>query len=1027
MKTFLAGWLVALAAVGNAVAAEFAPLPNPDFTRGDEAPNGWTLSGGQGRWVDKNILEVAGTGKDSNFWRCDYRFTPGGLYHFQMRTRRLGGSGCVVAGPAFANRDRKITGDWKYYDHVFRVPDDVTDSYIRLGQWQSTGKVQFDSARLVPALPVYKEIGEAVLGNGESIRDGRYTFSATFDQKGSNHHRPLIRATAEFNSNRWVFHDGDEVVYRFELPGLTMRTPRTKEGAPAPGLSRGSYGRVSFNVSYHVRGECIAEVSPDGKSWRKIAMQNKVGTAEAALPPDAASRNVVYLRLKTSGKAYFQVDRIEFSAPLDGAPPDAVGETLYADMVGFLDRLAFGHATLRKESPSEIELDVPVRYDGKPLPDDAARRLRAMEMAESLRYDGVDGTCAAELVADSDRPDSERVNVSMERSGDLKVTIHVRTKRGKPLAWLTIPVSVPEYYRADYGKRIAGVKGPVGVWWCRAAWKVPRQRALPSAEQATAAAEMSAARDDREAVQIIVRADDKPLKRLTARASDLRADGGATIPAKNIKVLRVAYHHVHHPTDRTGIRDFWPDALPPLRGPIDVPAGENQPIWVLVHVPENAKAGDYTGELSLAADGFSAKVPIRLHVWNFALPKRNHIETAFGLSAGNVWRYHQLKTEEDKRRVFDMYLKCFAEHRISPYDPAPLDPIRVKFQPEAKPPRAEVDFSAFDPVFRRAVEEYHFTNFRLPIQGMGGGSFHKRYPPKIGNFTEETPEYHAMFASYVKQLESHFREKGWLKIPYIYWFDEPAPKDYAFVRGGFERLKKYAPGLTTMLTEQPEEALAGPVDIWCPVSPNYNHAAAEKRRKHGERFWWYVCCGPKAPYCTLFIDHPATELRVWLWQTWQRDISGILVWRANYWTSSAAYPDSPQNPYEDPMGYVSGYSTPKGTKRYWGNGDGRFIYPPEAAAAPGISGPKPVIESPVSSIRWEMLREGIEDWEYLYLLRELLEKHRKNLSPEQMKRCESLLKVPESITKSMTDFTTDPAPIYERRKAIAEAIEQLSK
>ena len=83
----------------------------------------------------------------------------------------------------------------------------------------------------------------------------------------------------------------------------------------------------------------------------------------------------------------------------------------------------------------------------------------------------------------------------------------------------------------------------------------------------------------------------------------------------------------------------------------------------------------------------------------------------------------------------------------------------------------------------------------------------------------------------------------------------------------------------------------------------------------GDRFWWYVCTGPKAPYCTLFIDHPATELRVWLWQTWKRQISGILVWQTNYWTSGAAYPDNPQNPYEDPMGWVSGYSTAAGTRR----------------------------------------------------------------------------------------------------------------
>jgi hypothetical protein len=230
-----------------------------------------------------------------------------------------------------------------------------------------------------------------------------------------------------------------------------------------------------------------------------------------------------------------------------------------------------------------------------------------------------------------------------------------------------------------------------------------------------------------------------------------------------------------------------------------------------------------------------------------------------------------------------------------------------------------------------------------------------------------------------------------------------------------------------MLTEEPGDALAGAVDIWCPISFNYNHEAAEKRRACGERFWWYVCCGPKAPFCTLFIDHPATELRVWHWQTWQRKIVGTLIWASNYWTSEAAYPDKPQNPYEDPMSYVSGYSTPKGTKSYWGNGDGRFLYPPEAAAVPGKSGPGPVLQPPVSSIRWEMLREGVEDYEFLWLLRDLVGKKRNRLTSDEIKQYESLLDVPAAITKDMTTFAADPAPIYARRAAIAEAIERLSR
>jgi hypothetical protein len=230
-----------------------------------------------------------------------------------------------------------------------------------------------------------------------------------------------------------------------------------------------------------------------------------------------------------------------------------------------------------------------------------------------------------------------------------------------------------------------------------------------------------------------------------------------------------------------------------------------------------------------------------------------------------------------------------------------------------------------------------------------------------------------------------------------------------------------------MLTEQVEPNLVGGPTLWCPVTPNYDHQRAEERRKHGEKFWWYVCCGPKAPYCTLFIDHPATELRVWLWQTWQRKIDGILVWQTNYWTSAAAYPDPncPQNPYEDPMGWVSGYDAAKGARRPWGNGDGRFIYPPEAAADGRQK--ETVLDGPVDSIRWEMLRDGVEDYEYLAMLRRLLEARKDKLSVDERARYEGLLEVPKEITADMTTFTTDPAVIERRRDEVARAIERLGR
>ena len=95
----------------------------------------------------------------------------------------------------------------------------------------------------------------------------------------------------------------------------------------------------------------------------------------------------------------------------------------------------------------------------------------------------------------------------------------------------------------------------------------------------------------------------------------------------------------------------------------------------------------------------------------------------------------------------------------------------------------------------------------------------------------------------------------------------------------------------------------------------------------------------------------------------------------------------------------------------------------EALMTPVLS--EPVLDGPVDSIRWEMLRDGIEDYEYLTILKKLIEKNNSRLTPAQQKHFTSLLEVPADITKTMTEFTKHPDPIEKQRHKIATAITQL--
>jgi hypothetical protein len=729
----------------------------------------------------------------------------------------------------------------------------------------------------------------------------------------------------------------------------------------------------------------------------------------------------------------------------------------------------------------------------------------------------------------------------------------------------------------------------VALWWAlSSAAKIRPDHPAPAVK--SRAVQLRAARNEREAAQVVLRSQ-AALNQFHIEPGALVGPGQKVIAVTNLEVLQVRYVPVAAPTDKSTQAGPWPDPLVPVEAPLQLAPGMNHCLWLRTYVPRDATAGLYRGTVRLRAEGWQQDVPVELAVYGFELPDKMTCQTAFGFSPEEVFRYHRLETEEQKRTVLDLYWASLSAHHISPYDPAPLDPISVTW-PKVQPPKSQWDqwqnlrlvknevhsgqgallayddktdrnvvityapviaippkgfrvrgwyrtavpghrfgvslnhydadqnwmsgrnrdqvlagngqwqnldqvitefppgarfvrlnlmattwtdagenvglvwyddisiqdaesgtelvqggdfekrprtelslpadqlrptfnFDRWDKAMARAFDVFHFNSFTVPIPGLGGGTFHELVQPNLLGFDEESPEYPLLLGSYCRQMESHLKAKGWLGPAYIYWFDEPSEDQYPYLQKGFGKLKRYCPEITRMITKHVEPGLIGGPNLWCAISDQHHPAQADERRQFGERFWWYVCTGPKAPYAGLFLDHAAPELRVWLWQTFQRQIHGILVWQCNYWNSGTAYPDAskPQNPYEDPMSWTTGYGTPSGTKLPWGNGDGRFIYPPVAAASGRPAGP--VLQGPVDSIRWEHLRDGIEDYEYLTILSRTLAERRARLAPGRAGELEQLLTVPESITRSMTEFARDGAPIEQRRHQVARAIEEL--
>jgi hypothetical protein len=776
---------------------------------------------------------------------------------------------------------------------------------------------------------------------------------------------------------------------------------------------------VRLSVNHHVAGALRVEASATGADWSLIGtLDGRHLNGEFDLPPALFPAPETRVRLSMPDSAgSLQVNRFEYEAKLLDRPPAAEGRTHFLEVLQRRPELAVRLERLRlREDQGRWQMEFAVtNQTGSPVPLRASLSTdRTTPGAGERQTVTLDPSGRVSLSCPAVEPGPRELGILM-RAASGQTLFAGRTR--VELGWLSDPRP---------GCWLGHTNG-LGLWWCESGWKIGRGRGLPARPRdgRPVPVAVSAARGEYEAVQVVLRPEQEG--QLTAAAvSPLRPEGDPGAPL-TVRVDEVGYVQVTVPTDASSQRGSYPDPLPPLRLPLQLRAGENQPLWLTVFVPREAAAGDYAGALALETSWGTMQVPLAVHVHDFVLPQETHLQSALGLGSGAINRYHRLEQAEDRERVFEKYLRNFAAHRISPYSFYDYAPVELRFVGEGARQQARVDFTRFDRAASRWLDQARFSTFQWPLRGMGGGTFHSRHLGELAGFQEGTPEHARLFRDYLGQVERHLRERGWLAKAFTYWFDEPDPKDYEFVIAGMKRLQEAAPGLKRMLTEQPEPELQGQVDIWCGLTPAWTPEKVRARHDAGEEVWWYICTAPKAPYVTEFIDHPGTELRLWPWQSWQYGVSGILIWATIYWTSPLAYPEPTlQDPWQDPMSWVSGYGLAVGHRAPWGNGDGRFLYPPRRDPNRATA---PCLDAPINSLRWENLRDGMEDYEYLWLLDQTAREAsaRGAADPALMARARRLLEVPPEISLDLTRFTTDPRPILRHREQIARLIETLRR
>ncbi|HID06464.1 MAG TPA: DUF4091 domain-containing protein, partial [Armatimonadetes bacterium] len=243
-------------------------------------------------------------------------------------------------------------------------------------------------------------------------------------------------------------------------------------------------------------------------------------------------------------------------------------------------------------------------------------------------------------------------------------------------------------------------------------------------------------------------------------------------------------------------------------------------------------------------------------------------------------------------------------------------------------------------------------------------------------------------------FERHLMEKGWLDTAYTYLWDEPIGAHFPIVNLLTGTVKRSAPRLKNMITARGFPHALKYVDIWCPEIFSFDPQSAERERKRGKRIWWYVAFSCRHPYPNFWIDYPALDCRVVFWLTWKHRIDGFLYWSISNWWR-----------VRDPL---------ENTQTFPGaNGDGTLIYP-------GSDG------GPIDTIRWENIREGLEDYEYFVLLQKLVnEAVRRGVRNDIIAHARKLLAIDDSLVRNYANWSHDPTAYLATRSKMAQAIEAL--
>lgn len=510
--------------------------------------------------------------------------------------------------------------------------------------------------------------------------------------------------------------------------------------------------------------------------------------------------------------------------------------------------------------------------------------------------------------------------------------------------------------------------------------------------------ELELARGEAEHVQAVVVPYGAALSDVALTIDAVRGPDGKPAPASvlaaTVAPIGSLYTVPSSAYGRPTYTGWTPDPIRADLASVDIPVGDIQPYLISVESGRDAKPGSYKVTVRVRADGQpDRKLSVAVTVWPITPQDRPELRTAFQFTPWLAWDLYGITDPDERRAMRRKYWDFLAEHKIQPdqiyttaNNPANPGPGEIRPQPAAD--------------ILEIKQRYGLKQFTALY--LWAGLLDPNKPD-----TWDT-----QIDLWIDQLETamaEYEKVGVADQAVVYGFDESTGPMLQAAKYTFSRIKERFPNLPTMTTLRDDTfgqatGLTEQVDIWVPWIDGYRQDVADAARQRGERIWWYHAISTRYPQPNWFNGYPPIDTRMLMGaMSHQAGVEGILYYATNRW---------PRADRGDQLLVDDGILSKWNPATFYGTaGDGSLYYP-------GADGP-------MSSLRFENVRDGLEDYNLMQELRRAI-KAKPDAPRGLIDRAEQALGAQAVVTDSR-HFTEDPALYREWRREVAATTTLLLK